>query len=224
MSDDLNLADTSSEEVVSNQAKSAGLRLPPVWILGAGVLLGMLLGPAVLGKLSPTAYQRLFIGSGDRIAELLKDLDQIKVQEQRIVFLAAETDVTPIAVEEMIAAIETHRFWINSSLAAEQHWQSIALLLYLLVTLVVLMAFESVMRVSQAKQSKVWLPIQSRLTLARYVVVALVLALVIARPSLLAQIDWAIMAIILLVLGILLCIPTGKLLDETMIGETTNEQ
>ena len=36
-----------------------------LYMLVAGVLLGVLLGPAVLGRLAPQAYDQMFLGSGD---------------------------------------------------------------------------------------------------------------------------------------------------------------
>lgn len=73
-----------------------------IYMLLAGIVLGIVLGPALLGRVMPEVYQRIFVGADAARKELLSFEDQAKAQklEQEAQFVKQINDLQQSGVSE----------------------------------------------------------------------------------------------------------------------------
>ncbi|HEX7008981.1 MAG TPA: hypothetical protein VF184_03310, partial [Phycisphaeraceae bacterium] len=73
-----------------------------LYLLAAGLLMGVLLSGAVLGRLSPSLHDRLFVGSGGAAAAL----QTLQAQHQQDMQRLRDTGVTSAAILEQQTAFD----------------------------------------------------------------------------------------------------------------------
>lgn len=146
-----------------------------LYILAAGLLLGILLGPAVLGRVAPKAQASLF-GGGPATQQI------IEFEEETASMVAAlqATGVTPDAVDEQLEMRDLQGQAIYQARAALMDRTALMRMLCVFVLLGGLMTLEAAL----SRGGPGW-------RVARYAVAGLGFALIIARPSLLAAIPSA---------------------------------
>jgi len=188
-------------------------------MLVAGVVLGVLLGPAVLGRLAPQVYDPLFVGSGDTSAleaaqaelEAFRTDDaerQALVDEviQQYEAVGGDDDSVAIAKQEQITAIN-NRFAEQEealrdavmaargevAMARQAHLDKLSGMATMMVLLVVgLLAAEAILspqRKEVVEGEAGVLPIVPRLVTVRYGLMAGWLMLMLAQPHWLRGID-----------------------------------
>jgi hypothetical protein len=184
-------------------------------LLLVGAIVGILLGPLVLGQVSPSAFRSLFVGDTQR-AEIFQDeIARIDTELQRIASVAADVDVTPAAVTEMRDELQRQRELASATLRLElwrlEVGQASALLIALVIVLLVVAIFEAVISPKPSERGRAVLtPVQQRVTTIRYAVLAGVLAIVLARPALLAEVSWVFVVLLLAVIAVAGFVPLGR--------------
>lgn len=142
-----------------------------LYILAAGLLLGVLLGPAVLGRVAPTAHAGLF-GGGPATQQL------IEYEEETAAMVAAlqATGVTPDAMSEQIDLRSQPRELFQDGAEAVMNMRAFG---YITMIGLVLTLWFSV-QAALGKSGRLWSAVS-------YALIALGLAVALARPSMLSQ-------------------------------------
>jgi hypothetical protein len=160
-----------------------------LYILAVGVLLGLLLGPAVLGRLHAPTYQRLFVGHDralqaqldDATATYLDNRERLKAIDVTPVEIDALDDRHVQQVEPIVADIAAARL---------RHADGLMQLLgAMVIAVLAVMVLEAV--VPSAKQAG--------LTTARYAILAMWAAIALAQPGLFARVPLLFTALLLAV-------------------------
>lgn len=193
-------------------------------LLAVGVVIGVLLGPAVLGRVSPAGYRAVFAGEGAAVAALRAELGELERQRDELSRLAEVSGVTAVAIEENRAAIDREAMVIEKALAYERlrmgFLQSASLVLGLVVALVVVMIFEAVISPRPGREGRAVLtPMQGRVTTIRYALLSAVLAVLVARPSLLNEVPWVFVVLLLAVIAAAGFVPLGNRREREAVGE-----
>jgi hypothetical protein len=184
-------------------------------LLVVGAVVGILLGPLVLGQVSESAYRSLFLGDTQRAEIFQEELERIDREIQDVQRIAATVDVTPTAVEEMRADLLRQRELAEASLRLELRrlavGESSALLIALVLALLVVAIFEATISPKPSERGRAVLtPVQQRVTTIRYALLAGVLAIVLARPALLAEVSWVFVVLLLAVIAVAGFVPLGR--------------
>ncbi len=209
-----------------------------LYMLVAGVLLGVLLGPAVLGRLSAPLYDQMFLGSGDTTefeaaqAEFASFIEGDNTEERinNITQQAAsldEGDTAYLSAQEQIVAItngfadEQARLETNIEAALgrigdrqqghRDKLQGMATMMLLLI--VIILAAESILspQRDELEAGKTTLPpALSRLITIRYGLAAGWLMLMLAQPVWLKGIDVTFGGLLLAIVLLAGLMPLGK--------------
>lgn len=142
-----------------------------LYLIIAGIVVGLLLGPGVLGKLAPTAYDRLFVGA----AAIEKEQREIEAQLTRQIEGIVAAGASEAAVQEKLKEADRRQAVLRQELenARQQRvgWSAGTVLAILIV-----MIIETLIDPRN-------LSLRARLATARYGLIALWLALLLAQPS-----------------------------------------
>lgn len=181
-----------------------------LYLLVAGVLLGVLLSPAVLGQLSPRTYDAWFVGGGEEAAMVAAEERAIGADLDRLRAIG----VTPVAIQEELSrrlnTLAPLKMTVEQAqaerAAALQGWMTGAVLCVLIV-----MAIEAVTapNVEEGQPASVS-PTTGRLKSVRYALLAVWVALAVARPAALADLPWLFIALLLLVALAAGLVPLGR--------------
>lgn len=184
-------------------------------LLGVGVLIGLLLGPMVLGQISPAAYRAIFTGDRGQVEQLEAAIDDLERQRSEVGRLAQQSDVTEVAVDELRQEIDREQAVIEKAFAYEQLryglLESASLLLALVVALVVVSIFDATIGPRPGRSGRAVLtPMHGRVTTIRYALLASILAVLVARPLLLNEVSWVFVTLLLGVIAIAGFVPLGR--------------
>lgn len=174
-----------------------------LYILAAGLLLGVLLGPAVLGRVAPTAHASLF-GGGPATQQL------IEYEEETAAMVAAlqATGVTPDAVSEQLELRSMRGEAIRQARKAVMDRNAMITVNSAFILLGIIMLAEAIgRRSSKSVREQRW---QLWLMRSRYLIAALGCAVMVAHPSILVALPAGAIAIALGLIGI-----TANLLPTT---------
>ncbi len=151
-----------------------------LYLLVAGVLAGVLLGPGVLGRVVPGVYDRWFVGGNDA-ALVVRSLQQ-KQAELAVQMRATGDDAAGAMLEqEMAGRVAMAQATLQQAMRAHSD-RALGFVLALVAAAVVLMATEAVL----ASDSS-W---RSVLITARFLIIAGGAALLLAQPQLLRAVWW----------------------------------
>lgn len=142
-----------------------------LYILAAGLLLGILLGPAVLGRVAPAAHANLF-GGGPATQQLL---DYERETAAMIAALQA-TGVTPDAVGEQAELRSAPRDLFKEGANAVMNIRAFGYITMIGLALTLWLGLQAAL----GKSGRIWSAVS-------YALIALGLAVVLARPSMLSQ-------------------------------------
>lgn len=211
-----------------------------LYMLVAGVVLGVLLGPAVLGRLAPEVYDPLFVGSGDTTAleEAEAKVEAFKKDDERrdeIIeeviaqydLIGSDEDSIAIAKQEQLVAIN-NRFAeeeavLRDAVVAAQgqivinrqaHLQKLSSMSTVMILLVVLLlAAEAILspQRKELEEGEADVPtIVPRLMTIRYGLLAGWLMLMLAQPHWLRGIDPVFAGLLAVVVLGAGLVPLGK--------------
>lgn len=159
-----------------------------LYLLIAGIVLGVLLGPAVLGRAAPGVYLDVFVGGG----EYLRQLNEENEKTQRQIEALENIDVTGEAIPEQVLGREQELVVLKAQLDQAQRQRIGELTGWttaLMLAVIAVMMVESLVgpELKAGVAAKVP-PAVGRLITARYALAALWIAVVLARPQLLTQV------------------------------------
>lgn len=179
-----------------------------LYVIVVGVVLGLLLGPAVLGRLSPDVYDRMLVDLNAGQVEMQAAL-QAQI-DQRLKRLEA-TGSTGVAQEQITAeltaaaaAAENQRLdGINDRLDQRVGW-----LLGLMVIAGLVMVGETLIE-PQAASSGIQ-RIRDRLVSSRYALLSLSLAIMLAQPALLRRLPFSFIGVGAAIVLVAVIVPWPK--------------
>ena len=170
-----------------------------VYLLIAGILLGVLLGPAVFGRLAPNAYRDAFVGGADLVKQL--EAEQTKTDQQ--LRNLEQTGVTDTAIKEQLAQREQKAVVLQAQLQQAQQQRLNALTGWagaIMLAMLAVMLLESLLAPNTPAAGTVQIhPALGRLITARYALAALWIALVLAQPALIKQLPILFTALLVVV-------------------------
>ena len=180
---------TPSNHDAASKPLSLATLLPnhrDLYVLAAGLLLGVLLGPAVLGRWSPPTYNRYFMDMTTATTQLAAHDERVRITMEKLV----STKVSSVALEEFneLQADKRQPYLDQMTLASQARGRLVASLLAVLV----LMILETLPEAAA-------IVMRSRLATARYALISLSLAFVIAQPQLLKGLSISFLMLLLLV-------------------------
>jgi hypothetical protein len=182
-----------------------GLR--DVYVLAAGLLIGVLLGPAGLGRVSPGAYAELFAAGAVREAVVTQANDTA-------LHLAAmrSTGVSGDAVDEHAAQREAEAVVLRGALASAMDRRALGLILGVGGALFAVMLVEALVGpVGRGGSERVRVPgVLARLVTLRYALLAVGLAVLVARPTLVLGLPWGFGLMLLVVGAAVAWVPLGR--------------
>ncbi len=180
-----------------DQASGAPPRLGPdhrdLYLLIVGIVLGILLGPAVLGRVSNGLYQKLMV-AGAAQQQALDQFDSDTVTKLKNL---ASTGVTPVAVDELARKRKAERKPLEQALQGAQFTQE-ARNAAVLLAILALMVFEAMLDPASIRGLARW---RGQLATARYALMALWLALLLADPTALEHVN-ILFVVLLVALGL----------------------
>lgn len=176
----------------------------------AGIVLGVLLGPAVLGRVAPDVYRDVFVGGGEYLHQLTEENEKTRQQLEAL----QDTGVTEEAIPEHVLGREQELVVLKAQLDAAQRqrigeltgWTAALMLAVIAVMMVESLVSPDLEAGVAAKVP----PAVGLLVTARYALAALWIAIVLARPQLLTQVPILFAAgLVIVALGAAL-MPLGK--------------
>ena len=208
-------------------------------MLVAGVMLGVLLGPAVLGRIAPPLYDQMFLGSGD-ISELqaaqeeldlfLNDedtrMDRINSIMRQAEFLSendSARDSADAQAMQLMNNFANEQLRLQDDIQAKRipilanqqlHREKLSgMATMLLLLIVILLAAEAILspQRDELESGKITLPpALSRLITIRYGLAAGWLMLMLAQPTWLKGLDLIFGGLLLAVVLVAGLVPLGK--------------
>jgi hypothetical protein len=180
-----------------------------LYLIVAGVVLGIILSQAVLNRFWPEAYRRVFVGPSPSSQQLIDEFLRINEEERQQRQNLAETGASAAATQEFDRGQHrrTSEIWarVQQAKAAEQEhaarlggW-SLALILAVLAVMVI----ETVLDPRALRP-------RARLATARYALMALWIALLIAQPKVLFTIPFLLLGALVVVALAMALVPLGR--------------
>ncbi len=172
----------------------------------AGLLLGVLMGPAVLGRLAPDLYNAMF-STGEDPKAMLDTFDQQTDQEMANL---QDTPDAELAVTQLVKKRQEMRRQLLAGIEAMHDQQAMRLIWALLATMALVLVLEAMLspQIDESGRSVIR-PSYGRLVSVRYALLALIVAVTLCRPGLLGQIPLPACVLILAVALIMGLIPLG---------------
>lgn len=165
-------------------------------IIVIGLIVGLVLGPAVLGRVAPSAYQTLLGGM-----ELQRELRAFPAETARRVETLEATGVTPDAVTELMAQRELQERALAAQLAAARDRRITTITGALVLALLIVVVVESLLGPDPAARRASVSPMLGRLVTVRYALLAAWIAAALVRPRVLAG-DTMVLAVLLVAVAL----------------------
>jgi hypothetical protein len=173
-----------------------------LYLLVAGILVGVLLSPAVMGQIAPSWQSEIFGG-----ARIEQELDKLERDWQRKQQTLADASVSQAAVKEARQRHLETRNRLQQAMIAVRDQRAARLMVSIMLTLGLVMVLEALLapQPEQGKRRAAVPRTLGRLKTVRYALLAIWAALLLARPGLLSQstlIFTALLVIVALVVGL----------------------
>ncbi|MCC6681618.1 MAG: hypothetical protein IT445_12015 [Phycisphaeraceae bacterium] len=172
----------------------------------AGLLLGVLLGPAVIGRLAPDLYNAMF-SAGEDPQVMLDDFDQ---QTERQMSNLKDAPDAELAVTQLLIDRQEMRIQLLAGIEAMHDQQAMRLIWALLAAMALVLVLEAMLSPQNDESGRsVVRPVYRRLISVRYALLALIVAVTLSRPGLLGQVSLSACLLIAAVALITGLIPLG---------------
>lgn len=168
-----------------------------LYMLAVGLLIGVLLGPAVLGKYAPQVYEAWFVD----VPTAVQKLTTYDVDQSQLIQRLAQTQATGVALEEFKATHAPERRPYLDQLQRAYHNQG--RFIATIFGVMVLMVLEAL---PDPKSTR----LRGHLATARYALMSLALALLLAQPQWLQGISISYLVLIGLVALGLALVPLSR--------------
>jgi len=181
-----------------------------LYLLVGGILLGVILGPAVLGRVAPDAYNCVFVGGRDLTNQIQAQQATTAEQLQTLEQIGA----TDAAIPEQLMGRESQQAVLLAQLqqvqqARQAQWSGWATAIMLAV--ISMMMLEALAGPDLRGDGPTEVsPALGRLVTSRYALTGLWLTVVIAQPKLLAQLPVIFAGLLILVAAGAALMPMGK--------------
>ncbi len=185
----------------TSEPQTSGPDHRDLYLIVIGILAGILIGPYVLGALKPELYRRVFVGGVDESKRL--EEQEAAVQRMLQTGMAGASDV---AMEEKLADLNKTKAPLLAQYqeALRQRESRLANIgVSLVLAVVALMVIETLIDPMRPD-------FRSRLSTARYAVLAAWLALLFARPELLKSLPLLFLGGVIVVALAAAFVPMGK--------------
>ncbi len=180
-----------------------------LYLLVAGIVLGVLLGPAVLGRLAPSVYEDAFVGGADIARQLAEDRAQTLQQLDALEAIG----VTDAAIPEQALQAQQQEVVLLAQLQQAQHEHLASLTGWttaLMLAVIAVMMLESLFSPETQNAGAFEVsPALGRLVTARYALCALWIAIMLAQPKLLAQLPIVFAGLLIAVALAVALVPLG---------------
>lgn len=167
-----------------------------LYLLAAGVIAGILLGPAVLGRVAPGAYHEAF----PSVERARLELDALERSLADIRARQRQVGATDVAIIEFEAPRLARRQALQAEVerALRSRGRSTALLLAIAMAMILEAVLDSSRRVQRRRLSR-----------ARYALIATWIALVLAQPETLGRVPLPFLALLALLVLVAAAAPGG---------------
>jgi len=181
-----------------------------LYLLVGGILLGVLMGPAVLGRFAPKSYENLFVGGAD----LARQLETQRATTAEQLQTLEQIGVTDAAIPEQLLGRQNQQAVLLAQLQQAQRqrldtWSGWATAIMLAVIAMMMLEALVAPDLRSAGPTQVS-PALGRLATSRYALTGLWLALMIAQPKLLAQLPVVFAGLLIVVAAGAALMPIGK--------------
>ncbi len=185
-----------------------------LYVLVAGLLLGLVLSSSVLGRVMPERYEALFLGAVQERETLDAYVAETEAEaESRISEGVTEDDLLAYIASRDLAFRQLE---LELLMAGRDHARSLERLMtsLILVVLALMVAEAMLSPIPRSEGPSEVKPVFGRLKAARYVVLAGWLALAVSHPGLLlAGFNWLFVVILLAVVFAAALVPLGPRKD-----------
>ncbi len=181
-----------------------------LYLLIAGIVLGILLGPAVLGRLAPSIYEDAFVGGAEQKQALFENQTEIEAQAQTL----QEVGLTDAAIPQHLLMIKQQEILWHA--VKQQHLNTLAgWTTALMLAVIAVMMLESLMSPdTQSAGTFEVPPAIGRLVAARYALCAIWITIMLAQPKLLAQLPILFAGLLIIVSVAVALVPLGPKRSE----------
>lgn len=169
-----------------------------LYLLVAGLLLGLLAGPWVLGRAAPDFYARTFVGGTTQLKELAQTQHELALRRAVVLETKSETVLADFELEAAAKVRPLIQAWEKAKLERSQELQRIMSAVALAIACI--MGLEALL-LGQ------W---QHRAMSARYALMALWLAMLLAQPAMLAELPMVLVLLLVLVAGASVLLPLKR--------------
>ncbi len=179
-----------------------------LYMIVAGIVLGVLLSQAVLGRFAPSIYEDAFVGGAEQREMLDANQATLKQQAQTL----EEIGVTDAAIPEHLLQIKQQE--IAWQVAKEQHLTTLAgWTTSLMLAVIAVMIIESLMSPDTSDTTGsgrlIVSPALGRLITARYALCAVWIAITIAQPRLVEHLPIVFAGLLVVVAVAAALVPLG---------------
>lgn len=178
---------------MQKQTPSDGADHRDLYLLVVGVVAGALLGPGVFGRLAPDAYDKVFPPSVERVGLQLVELEKNLAANREKLRKIGATDA---AISDLEAQRLTRRAELEARFGRAS--RSAGRTTSLLIVLVVTMILEAAVGAHRSRR---------RLTQARYALLAIWVALMLAQPAMLGSVSLPFVALLTAIVLIAAVVP-----------------
>jgi len=185
-----------------------------LYLIIAGVIVGLLLSGAVLGNLAPSWYEHMFVGD---VAELREDLNELKAEQREQLRNLEGTGVTRAAVQEKLAQFEAETNVLRQKIVAAQKAHQRSLLdrmTALVLAILAVMVLEAIVSPPPQRGAVLVPRAVSRLVTVRYALISVWIAMAVAQPAILRGVPMVFTALVIIVALVIAFIPLGKRAED----------
>lgn len=172
-----------------------------LYMLLAGVVLGVLLGPAVMGRFAPNVYGVLFIGGRDESQALAAFDAETRSLEQQLALTGVSVEAGEQLLDERLVESEPLRAVLDTARATHA-LRLLQAMIAIVVAMLAVMVIEPLIAPGSAARQ--------RLATARYALAAMFAVLALARPQWVLQLPWLFLALLLAVAFVAVFVPLGR--------------
>jgi preprotein translocase subunit SecF len=180
-----------------------------LYLLVAGIVLGVLLGPAVLGRLAPSTYEDAFVGG----RQFTQQIDEKAAAAEEQVRALDGTGATPVAITEQLNQQDFQLIELRAKKQQAQQDQLASLTGWttsLMLAVIAMMMLESLLSPDTRSTGSFEIsPSLGRLVTARYALCALWIAIMLAQPKLLSQLPIVFAGLLIVVSLAVALVPLG---------------
>jgi hypothetical protein len=179
-----------------------------LYVLIAGLLLGVLLSPGVLGRIAPQTWERFFLDPVTAQQDLIRFVEQSEANRAQVRHQLREIGVTDVAMIEFDEQDRRQRAQLEQRI--QRAWFNHGRMIALIFALGIIMVLECIATAPATA---------ARLASVRYAMLALWLALLLAQPAMARFVSMLFVALLVVVALAASFVPLGRRRGNGPAGE-----